>query len=85
MLAKNSFDVPFSPAAFLSSDMKEDFIYKFLAKFDLFTIWMIVLLIIGFSVIYKFTQGKAATAVVGLWVIWIFISIALSNVMGGMF
>ena len=85
MLAKNSFDVPFSPAAFLSSDMKEDFIYKFLAKFDLFTIWMVVLLIIGFGVIYKFTQGKAATAVVGLWVIWIFVSIALSSVFGGMF
>lgn len=85
MLAKNSFDVPFSPAAFLSADMKEDFIYKFLSKFDLFTIWMVVLLIIGFGVIYKFSRGKAATAVVGLWIIWIFVSIALSNVFGGMF
>jgi hypothetical protein len=85
MRAKNSFDVPLSPAAFMSSDSKEDFLYKFLAKFDLFTIWMVILLIIGFGVIYKFSRGKAAGSVLGLWFIWILLSITLSNVFGGMF
>ena len=77
MRARNDLDARLGPAAFLSVDMKDEFIYKLLAKLDIFTIWMAILLIIGFGVIYKFSQGKSAASVLGLWLIWILISISL--------
>jgi hypothetical protein len=56
-------------------------LYRILTKFDLFTIWNLVLWVIGLSVIYKFTTKKSATLVITLQVIWIIISVAL----GGLF
>ena len=81
---KGSMDVQTSFAAFLSSDMKDQFLYKLLAKFDIFTIWQVVLLIIGLGVIYKYSRGKAATGVLVLWGIWIVVSIVLGNIFSGL-
>jgi hypothetical protein len=60
-------------------------LYRFLAKLDLFTIWNLVLWIIGLSVIYKFETKKSATLVIAIEVIWIIIAVALGGVLGGMF
>ena len=56
-------------------------LYRFLSKLDLFTIWNLVLWVIGLSVIYKFSTKKSATLVITLQVIWIIIAVAL----GGLF
>ena len=56
-------------------------LYRILTKLDLFTIWNLVLWIIGLAVIYKFSTKKTATFVITLQVIWIIISVAL----GGLF
>jgi hypothetical protein len=79
MMAKGSALIQTSPAAFLSVDMKDQFLYKFLAKFDIFVVWQMILLIIGFGVIYKFSRGKSAAGVLTLWGIYIVVSILLSN------
>jgi hypothetical protein len=62
----------------------DQFLYKLFARFGIFIIWEIVLLIIGFSVIYKFSKGKSASAVIALWLIWIVVSILLGNLVPGM-
>ena len=79
IMAKGSVDVQTSPAAFLSADMKEQFLYKFLSKFDIFVVWQMILLIIGFGVLCKFSRGKSAAGVLTLWGIYIIVSILLSN------
>jgi hypothetical protein len=48
MLAKSSISVHFSPATFLSND--KAFIYKFLAQFDLFSIWCFFIVTIGIAI-----------------------------------
>ncbi|HDL18077.1 MAG TPA: YIP1 family protein [Bacteroidetes bacterium] len=84
VLAKGTMKVQTGLAAFLPQDMQGRFLYKLFAKFDIFTIWEIVLLIIGLSVIYKFSKGKSASGIIALWLIWIVISILLGNLIPGM-
>jgi hypothetical protein len=59
----------------------------FLGMFDLFSIWMIVLLVIGLSTAYGFSRGKSAALVVTLYILMGAIGIALAAigaaVMGG--
>jgi len=64
---------------------KPSIFYRLLSKFDLFTIWSLVLWTIGLSVIYKFTVKKSAGLVIALWAVWIVISIAFGSLFGPMF
>ncbi len=80
VMAKDSMEVQTSLAAFLSIDMKDQIFYKFLAKFDIFVIWELILFIIGFEIIYKFSRGKAATGVLVLFGLWVVISILIENI-----
>lgn len=54
-------------------------LYRILQKFDVFTIWQMVLWIIGLSVTYKSTVRKAAVPIVSLWILWIIISVAFGG------
>ena len=82
MIAKGSFKVQTSLAAFLPIDMEEQFLYKLFAHFDVFMIWELILFTIGFGIIYKFSRGKAATGVISLWAIYVIGAILLSNLFG---
>ncbi len=59
-------------------------LYRFLSKFDIFTIWQIVLWSIGLAVVYNFTIKKSGTLVGVVWGVWIVISVALSGLFQGM-
>ena len=83
VLAKGSIYVQTSLAAFLSEDQRGTFLYRLLSKFDLFTIWLVALLIIGFSVIYRFSRGKSAASVLTLWGIYIVLAVLLGGLFGG--
>ncbi len=84
VLAKGSLKIQTSLAAFLPDDMQGEFLYRLLAKFDIFTIWQVVLLITGFSVIYRFSRGKSAAAVLTMWAIYIIFSVIMGGMFGGM-
>jgi hypothetical protein len=64
---------------------KPSLFYRLLSKFDLFTVWSLILWAIGLSVIYKFTMKKSAGLVIALWAVWIVISIAFGSLFGPMF
>lgn len=83
MIAKGSYKVQTSLAAFLPIDMEEKFLYKLFAHFDVFIIWELILFTIGFGLIYKFSRGKAATGVIGLWAIYVIGAILLGNIFSG--
>lgn len=61
---------------------KASILYRFLSKFDLFTIWTLILWIIGLAVVYRFTTKKSSTFVLSLWAIWIVLSVTLGSVLG---
>ena len=77
--------VPSNIAAFLSSDTSP--VLKSLAgSLDIFTIWILILLSIGFATIAgsrKITTGKAATVVFGFWAVYVLIKVGWAAVFGG--
>lgn len=77
--------VPSNIAAFLSSDTSP--VLKALAgSLDIFTIWILILLSIGFATIAgsrKITTGKAATVVFGFWAVYVLIKVGWAAAFGG--
>jgi len=60
-------------------------IYRFLDRFDFFTIWSLILWAFGFAVIYRFTTKKSAIMVFSLWAIYIVLVIVLGGLLSGIF
>ena len=72
-LADPSTIVPTSVAAFLPSEMPAA-VRSIAGSLDVFTIWYLILLVIGFTAIAgtrKFNTSKAATLVFGIWGVWV--------------
>lgn len=75
-------DIPSSLAVVLGYDTASIFkfnqtqqaLFTFLSHFDVFTIWRMILYIIGFSIVYKVSRGKASSVVLGFWALWIIIT-----------
>ncbi len=59
-------------------------LYRIFSKFDIFTIWQIILWIIGLAVTYKTTIKKAAVPIISLWVLWIIVSVAFGGFFEGL-
>lgn len=57
-------------------------LYQLLSKADPFMVWQVMAWGIGLSVVAKITNKKAVTVSFGLWIIWIAISIAFSQLIG---
>jgi hypothetical protein len=51
-------------------------------SFDIFTIWMLVLLVIGCSIVARVSRGMAATAVVGWWVLLLIVKVGAAALQG---
>jgi len=62
-------------------DMKEHAVlFSLLSTFDIFTIWTIILLIIGFAAVSKSSKAKSAAIVISLWVVFILIKIGFAAI-----
>lgn len=54
--------------------------YTFLSKFDLFTVWELIVLTIGVAILYRAPKGKSAMVVVGLWLLWALVQTGLATI-----
>jgi len=86
VLAKQSIDVRTSAAMFAPSVGLQSPLYAFLNAFDVFAIWELVAVCIGFSVLSGLAVKKSAAIVVGLWglgvAILVGIAVITSSLMG---
>lgn len=76
--------VPSNIAAFLPSETGA-VIKAFAGSIDIFTIWFLILLAIGFAAIAgarKITSGKTATVVFGFWAVYVLIKVGLAAAFG---
>jgi hypothetical protein len=85
IMLKKDIGIQTSLALLLSAESKETFLYHVLSGFDIFTLWIVVLISIGLGVLYRYTTKKAFTVVFVLWVLLILITSGLSSLFGGMF
>lgn len=60
-------------------------LFTFLSNINPFTIWYLLLLIFGLSIINNFTFKKSSIIIGSLWVVWIIISVVLRSIFGNMF
>jgi hypothetical protein len=61
--------ISLSPARFMDQDTTNPILYQFAGRFDLITIWVTVLLAIGFYVTGKVSKGRAAAFGVVMWLL----------------
>jgi len=79
MITKGTMEVYTSPAILMDSGQSKDILFQLMNAFDVFTIWKIILWSIGFGAIYNFSKGKSYITVITLYVIYLIISISLSQ------
>lgn len=73
------------PASLLAFQGSEDAIVRtLLGSVDFFSLWTIVLLTIGFEKVARVSRGRATGIVVGMWLVWVVIRVALAA-LGQMF
>jgi membrane protein, antimicrobial resistance system len=84
VLSKGTMDVADLPVAVASNlailvDMNDHpVLFSFLSSMDLFTIWSVVLLIIGFAHVARVTKAKSATIVLSLWAVLLFFKVGFA-------
>jgi len=74
--------LPSNLLAFVGSE--NAFMRSLLGSVDFFSLWTMVLLVIGFEQVAKVSRGRAAGTVVGLWLVWVVLKAGLA-VLGQMF
>lgn len=84
VLARGTFD-PVTAATLVKSnpaflvDMKEQpILFSLLSSFDVFTIWTVALLIVGFAAMARTTRAKAAAIVISLWIVLIVVKLGFA-------
>jgi hypothetical protein len=84
VMARGTFD-PTTAATLVKSnpaflvDMKEQpILFSLLSNFDVFTIWTLFLLIVGFGTLSKTPRAKAATIVLSLWAVMIVVKLGFA-------
>lgn len=83
MMSKKTMFIETGPTLFFRGLEPSDKLYRFLSGFDIFTLWLVAVLIVGYAVAYRLPARKAAVIVIVLW-------LALTGLMsllpgGGMF
>jgi len=83
MAARKTLFVETGPTLFFRNLEPSDRLYRFLSGFDIFTLWLVAVLVIGYAAAYRLPPRKAAMIVVGLWLLLTCLAPFLPG--GGMF
>ncbi|HUP61873.1 MAG TPA: Yip1 family protein [Thermoanaerobaculia bacterium] len=67
-----------SNPAFLLDFREQPIPFALLGALDVFSIWTLVLLIIGFAAMSKFSKGKSAAIVIAFWIVLVLIGAGLA-------
>lgn len=73
-----------SVAALVEKEAVGPFVHAVLQSIELFSIWSMVMLVIGYSVTARVSKGKAAGFVVGTWLVYVLLKSAVVAAFSGM-
>ena len=65
----------YSNPGFLADPSTNPVLFAFLTKLDVFTIWSLILMTIGYSIVSRGSRMRSAVIVVGLWAVYVAISL----------
>jgi hypothetical protein len=69
-----------SNLAFLVSMKEQPMLFSLFGSLDVFMIWTIVLLVIGFAAISRFSKTKSAAIIVSLWLVTVIIKLGFAAI-----
>jgi hypothetical protein len=69
-----------SNPAFLVDMKANPVLFSLLSSIDLFTIWTVVLLIIGFAFVARVSKAKSAAIVISLWAVALVIKLGFAAI-----
>ena len=67
-----------SNPAFLVDMKEQPILFSLLSSLDIFTIWMLVLMIIGFAALSRLSKAKVAVMVIALWLVTVVIKLGFA-------
>lgn len=67
-----------SNPAFLVDIKEQPILFALLSSLDIFTIWLLILLVIGFAALSKLSKAKVAVIVVSLWLVTVVIKLGMA-------
>lgn len=67
-----------SNLGFLAPEEASPIVTTLLSSLDLFALWSVVLLTIGYSVVARVSKGVAGGVVVGAWLLWVAVKVGLA-------
>lgn len=67
-----------SSPAFLVDMKEQPVLFSLLSSFELFQIWTIVLLIIGFAALTRLSKAKTAAIIVSLWIVMVVVKLGFA-------
>ncbi len=76
--------LPYGAAEVFRQERYQQALYTILSQMDVFTVWRLVLVTIGFGVIYQVSRGKAAGVIFGYWILWLLITATGAFLFAGM-
>jgi hypothetical protein len=86
VVTKQTLDIRTSLAIILPADDTSSFTYALLNNIDIFSIWMVALIVVGMSVLLpKASTNRIAVPIAFLWLIWVVINSAMEHFIGGGF
>jgi hypothetical protein len=83
MLYKNTVRVQTGLGLLCEESLERSFGCSLLDKFDIFSIWQLVLVIAGTAIVFKSSARKAAFALVPIWLLWSIVTAYLGTLQFG--
>jgi len=79
ILINNSAKVHIGPAAILPLDWEYSPLYNLFSKIDVFSIWIVILLIMGLAIVLDIPRKKTVITIGYLWGIWLLLAMLLGD------
>ncbi|HKJ67369.1 MAG TPA: YIP1 family protein [bacterium] len=76
--------LPYGAADVFRQERYQQALFTILSQIDLFTVWRLVLVTIGFGAIYQVSKGKATGVIFGYWILWLLITATGAFLFAGM-
>ena len=67
-----------SNPSFLVDIKEQPILFSLLSSFDIFTIWLLILLVIGFAALSKLSKAKVAAIVISLWLVTVVLKLGMA-------
>ncbi len=79
-LSKMTMDIAMGPAIIFPAGSEEQILYKLASAMDIFILWRMAMIAIGFAAIYRISQAKSYATIGGMYALMVLAGIVLSTV-----